>query len=186
MASRDTAFAQGSPVPYVCQRFAATRGQGCPIGGENDRVEGTRAAFGCLSLFPGFPVPQTQAPVIAHTRKALSIWSKSHPADCPQAPAEHLDLSALSHVPDAHGPISTARGQELAIVRSKGRVHGTSMSLATACALPPLPDPTTESSGHYSQKPAADHPGQKRPRALLHHVRSTSASPPQHDQRGTQ
>src|SRR5215831_5967868 len=137
MAGRDTASAQGSHVPDIYQRFAATCGQGCPIGGENDRVEGPRAAFACLGLFPGFPVPQTQAPVIAHTRKALSIWSKSHPPDCPQATAERLDLSTLSHVPDAHGPISTARGKELAIGRSKGQgSDGTIMSTQQLALFP--------------------------------------------------
>src|SRR5215831_16538768 len=129
MAGRDTASAQGSHVPDIYQRFAATCGQGCPIGGENDRVEGPRAAFGCPGLFPGFPVPQPQAPVIVHSRKALSIWSKSHPPDCPQVTAERLDLSALRYIPDAHGPISTTRGQELAIGRSKGQgADGPSMS----------------------------------------------------------
>jgi hypothetical protein len=177
MASRDTAFAKGSHVPYVYQRFAATRSQGCPIGGENDRGEGTWAAFGCLGLFPGFPVPQPQAPIIAHTRQALSIWSKSHPADCPYATAERLDLSALSYVPEAHGAVSTARCQELAIVGSKGQGPTAPVCPRNSLRSSPLPDPTTAPSGHYSRKPAADHPGQKRQRALLRHVRSTSASP---------
>src|SRR2546430_12468408 len=106
MASTDTASAQGRHVPYVDQPFAATGGQGGPIGGEHDRGAGPRAAFGCLGLFSGLPVPQTQAPVLVHTRKALSIWSKSHPADGPQATAERLELFTLSHVPDAYGPIS--------------------------------------------------------------------------------
>src|SRR5215813_4249391 len=156
MAGRDTASAQGRHVPYIDQRFAATCGQGCPIGGENDRVEGPRAAFGCLGLFPGFPVPQTQAPVIAHTRKALSIRSKSHPPDCPQVTAERLDLSALRYIPDAHGPISTARGQELAIGRSKGQgADGPSMSSQQLALFPRsrIPQPNRLVNTPRSQQP---------------------------------
>src|SRR5262249_55470971 len=121
MASQDLASAQGSHVPYVDQRIAATRGQGCTIGGESNREGHTPAALGSSSLFPGLPVPQTQAPIIAHTRKPLSIWSKSHPADSSRVAAERLALSTLSHIPDAHGAIRTARGQELTVARRKGQ-----------------------------------------------------------------
>src|SRR5262249_39835712 len=129
MASQDTASAQGSHVPYVGQRIVATRGQGCTIGGESNREEHTPAALGGPGLFPSLPVPQPQAPIIAHARKALSIWSKSYPADGPRAAAERLAISTLSHIPDAHGAISTARGQELAIVCRKGQApDGASMA----------------------------------------------------------
>src|SRR5262249_30832962 len=121
---------------------ASTRGQGSPIGRENNSEEDAQPTFGCLGLFPSFPVPQTQATVIAHTGKALPIRSKSHPTDGPEAAAQCLHLFALCHVPDAHSPISTARSQELAILRrkSKGqdgsRVSSQQLALCTRHRLP--------------------------------------------------
>src|SRR5438128_339157 len=129
MASIDATSAQSSHVPYVCEHIASTRRQGGTIWGENDREENTQpAAFGCLGLFPALPVPQTQAAIIAHTGNALPIRSKGYPTYCPEAAAQRFDLLALRHIPDPHCSISTARGQELAVLRCKGQgPDGTSM-----------------------------------------------------------